>query len=48
MYNPDKLATLGTQGTGQRQKIKHTQKTKEVSNSKMLEITMRKHIQKTQ
>ena len=54
MDNPEKLSTLGTQDTGRKQtKQKHntTQKhtkTKKMSNYQMLDITICKHIQKTQ
>jgi hypothetical protein len=48
MENQEKLATLGTQDT-ERRKTKHrTQKSKKMNNSKMLDITMRKHTYKTQ
>ena len=50
MDNPEKSATVSTYDTGQRQtKQKNkTQKTKKMSNSKMLDINIRKHTHKTQ
>ena len=48
MDSPEKSATVSTYDTGQRQTKNKTQKTKKMSNSKMLDINIRKHTHKTQ
>jgi len=47
MDNPEKLATLDSRQMTKTNKTKNTtQKIKEMNNSNMLDITMRKHTQK--